>query len=216
MMRETLVRGGGGGGYDRYWRPEPQLLMIAATASKATACTILARFMGNAFILRLQYIHQVHLNFVNMIRFLLILTAFAATQKAHSQSAEDSVKTAVNALFTAMSKADANLLRATFAPSAVLQTINVAGDGVVTVGDQTVEEFATVLTQVQPGMLDERIQFEKIYIDGPLATVWTPYKFYFSGKFSHCGVNSFQLVRIKNEWKIQYIIDTRRKAGCGD
>jgi len=53
-----------------------------------------------------------------------------------------------------------------------------------------------------------------VKIDGPLAIVWTPYKFYFNGKFSHCGVNSFQLVRFNGVWKIQYLIDTRRRAGC--
>jgi len=61
---------------------------------------------------------------------------------------------------------------------------------------------------------DERIVFETIRIDGPLASVWTPYNFYYEGKFSHCGVNSFQLVKINGEWKIQYLIDTRRKQGC--
>jgi hypothetical protein len=61
---------------------------------------------------------------------------------------------------------------------------------------------------------DERITFETIKIDGPLAVAWTPYKFYYEGKFSHCGVNSFQLVRLNGAWKIQYLIDTRRRTGC--
>ncbi|HNA01067.1 MAG TPA: hypothetical protein PLN49_09415, partial [Ferruginibacter sp.] len=61
---------------------------------------------------------------------------------------------------------------------------------------------------------DERITFDVVRVDGALAIAWTPYKFYFNGKFSHCGVNSFQLVRFNGEWKIQYLIDTRRKAGC--
>jgi len=61
---------------------------------------------------------------------------------------------------------------------------------------------------------DERISFETIKIDGPLAIAWTPYKFYYEGKFSHCGVNSFQLVRVDNQWRIQYLIDTRRRQGC--
>ena len=45
-------------------------------------------------------------------------------------------------------------------------------------------------------------------------TYRTPYKFYVGEKFSHCGVNSFQLVKIRGEWKIQYIIDTRRRQNC--
>jgi len=60
----------------------------------------------------------------------------------------------------------------------------------------------------------KKITFSNILIDGNLASVWTPYEFYFKGQFSHCGVNSFQLVKSNNEWKIQYIIDTRRKDNC--
>jgi len=56
--------------------------------------------------------------------------------------------------------------------------------------------------------------FAKILIDSQLASVWTDYKFYIGDKFSHCGVNSFQLVKLNDGWKIVYIIDTRRKEGC--
>jgi len=63
---------------------------------------------------------------------------------------------------------------------------------------------------------DERINFDMVRTDGPLATAWTPYKFYYKGNFSHCGVDSYQLVRINGIWKIQYLIDTRRNMSCGD
>jgi hypothetical protein len=62
--------------------------------------------------------------------------------------------------------------------------------------------------------LDERILAYEIRIDGPMATAWTPYEFYVNGDFSHCGVNSFQLVKFVEGWKIVYIIDTRRKEPC--
>lgn len=149
-----------------------------------------------------------------MYRWLLILTSLVVSETAFSQTTEDSVKAVVNAMFAAMKNADSKGLRNTFSPSVVLQTIEEKANGVVDVVTDSVEEFASMLDKVKPDMLDERIRFEKIYIDGPLAMAWTPYQFYYMGKFSHCGVNSFQLVRINNEWKIQYIIDTRRKAGC--
>ncbi|MEM9869076.1 MAG: nuclear transport factor 2 family protein, partial [Bacteroidota bacterium] len=34
------------------------------------------------------------------------------------------------------------------------------------------------------------------------------------GTFSHCGINSFQMVNFGGEWKIIYLIDTRGKEGC--
>ena len=47
-----------------------------------------------------------------------------------------------------------------------------------------------------------------------MATAWTPYEFWYKEKFSHCGVNSFQLMKIENEWKIIYFVDTRRRSDC--
>ncbi len=47
-----------------------------------------------------------------------------------------------------------------------------------------------------------------------MANVWAPYEFYLNNDFSHCGVNSFQLFFDGIQWKIIYLIDTRRKQGC--
>lgn len=194
--------------------------MIAATASNATACTILFLFMGNAFILGRQWASQKNLNSVNMIRFSLILTALLfqlglhAQNKTSSASTEDSIRAVIQSLFEGMNKADAEMVKAAFSPNAIMHTFARSQDGKLMVKDEQPAEFAVVVGQAKAGSLDERIQFEKILIDGPLASVWTPYQFYYEGKFSHCGVNSFQMVRLDGGWKIQYIIDTRRKAGC--
>jgi Putative lumazine-binding len=145
---------------------------------------------------------------------MLILVLFFTRASLHAQTTEDSVKAAVNFLFDAMKNADAIKLATAFADSAVLQTIGVSKEGDIVIRNESVKEFAASIGKLQKGAADERIQFETIKIDGPLASVWTPYQFYFKGKFSHCGVDSYQLVRIKGQWKIQYLIDTRRKQGC--
>ena len=131
-----------------------------------------------------------------------------------AQTAEDSVKTTVNKLFEAMKNGDAVLLKSTFADSAILQTITRNKDGKTMVETEEVAGFIDFVSKQPKNAADERITFDVIRIDGALAIAWTPYKFYLNGNFSHCGVNSFQLVRINNEWKIQYIIDTRRRKGC--
>jgi hypothetical protein len=58
---------------------------------------------------------------------------------------------------------------------------------------------------------EEKILNYKIQIDGTMAHVWTPYEFYVNDKLSHSGVNSFQLYKENEVWKVVYIIDTRRK-----
>jgi hypothetical protein len=133
---------------------------------------------------------------------------------SRAQTAEDSVKTVINKMFDAMKSADAAGLKAVFADSMVLQTITRNKEGVTVVRNENKDDFIDFVSKQKAGAADERISFETIKTDGPLAIAWTPYQFYFNGQFSHCGVNSFQLVRFNGEWKIQYIIDTRRRQGC--
>ena len=37
---------------------------------------------------------------------------------------------------------------------------------------------------------------------GSLATVWIPYDFHVNGAWSHCGVDTFTLVRVEGAWRI--------------
>jgi hypothetical protein len=149
-----------------------------------------------------------------MKQFIIIIFLLVGCGLVHAQSPEDSVKAAVNQLFTAMKNADSSLLVNSFADSAILQTIVNSKDDKVGIKNELVAEFAGFIGKLQKDVADERIQFDVLKIDGSLAIVWASYKFYYKGKFSHCGVDSFQLVRIHGKWKIQYLIDTRRIQGC--
>lgn len=144
----------------------------------------------------------------------LILIFFLVFHQLNAQSSIDSVKNAVNNLFIAMKTADQALLTSCFADSAVLQAITKNKEGQVIVVNQRVADFTASIGRFAKGDLDEQISFDVVKVDGDLAIAWTPYKFYLKTVFSHCGVNSFQLVRQKNGWKIQYLIDTRRKSSC--
>ncbi|HQY11888.1 MAG: nuclear transport factor 2 family protein [Ferruginibacter sp.] len=146
--------------------------------------------------------------------YVVFFLSFFLSLTVTAQTAEDSVKAVVNDLFTAMKNADPVLLKSVFADSAILQTITRNKEGKTEVKTDEVSGFIDFVGKQAKDAADERISFDVIRIDGPLAIVWTPYKFYFNGKFSHCGVNSFQLVRFNGNWKIQYLIDTRRRAGC--
>lgn len=145
---------------------------------------------------------------------ILIISLFISTFSSKAQTAEDSVKAVINNMFTAMKNADGKLLQNCFADSAILQTISRNKAGETLVRNEPILDFVSFVSKEKVGNADERITFETVKIDGDLASVWTPYQFYYKGQFSHCGVNSFQVVRFNSGWKIQYIIDTRRKTGC--
>lgn len=150
-----------------------------------------------------------------MHKFLLLVFLFVAgMQTAHAQSAEDSVKTTIENLFSAMRNAGGKAVMSCFADSAIMQTIARNKEGEAVIRNEKPADFATVVGSMPKMAADERISFEVVKVDGPLAIAWTPYNFYYNGKFCHCGVNSFQLVRQNGAWKIQYLIDTRRKQGC--
>lgn len=151
-----------------------------------------------------------------MKQFLILLTASVLFFSVHTaaQQTEDSIIATIQQLFTGLRTANAALVKEAFADSAILQTIRRRPDGSSYVQLESVKEFCETVGRLKKDSADERIRFESVKIDGPLASVWTPYQFYYAGTFSHCGVNSFQLVRINNRWKIQYLIDTRRKQGC--
>lgn len=128
-----------------------------------------------------------------------------------SQTSEESlIKASINGLFDGMKMSDSSKVSKAFSKNAVLQTITKNGE----VKSENIKDFASSISKAEKGSLDEKITFSNILVDGNLASVWTPYEFYYKGQFSHCGVNSFQLVKSNNEWKIQYIIDTRRKDNC--
>lgn len=151
-----------------------------------------------------------------MKQLLLVLTIYLLKTGAlqAQTTAEDSVKAVVNSLFEGMRNGDGAKVKAAFADSALLQTIGRNKEGNTVIRNSPIQAFADFVSKQQKGAADERIEFARIDIDGPLASVWTPYKFYLNGQLHHCGVNSFQVVRLGNGWKIQYIIDTRRMEGC--
>jgi hypothetical protein len=127
-----------------------------------------------------------------------------------SNDSEKEVKQVINNMFQAMKQADTVLLKTCCADKVIFQTILNKPEGAV-VSNQSVNDFIQSIGKQMPNILDERIEFGAIQIEPLMATVWTPYSFYYKGNYSHKGVNSFQLVKFKEGWKIQYIIDTRYK-----
>lgn len=139
--------------------------------------------------------------------FITGLTA-SAQQNNINDTEQAAVKAVIQNMFTAMKNSDTVLLKTCFSPTAVFQTV-VSKDKEVVVKDETVQNFINSIGKQPAGAIDERIVFETVKTNKDLAIVWTPYEFYYKDKYSHNGVNSFQLVKFKEGWKIQYLIDTR-------
>ncbi|MEE9385539.1 MAG: alkaline phosphatase [Nannocystaceae bacterium] len=67
-------------------------------------------------------------------------------------------------------------------------------------------------------VLLERAWHPEVRVDGNIAAVWTPYDFHVGDAFSHCGMDSVQLLRRGGRWMIVSIVYTvhnkNAREGC--
>jgi hypothetical protein len=128
-----------------------------------------------------------------------------STSTPNNDAEKEAVKNVIKQTFKAMITVDTVLLKSCFAPGAIMHVVQNQKDSVV-VRTSKVSDFVASIGKQQPGALDERSFDEIIYIDRELASAWAPYTFHRNGQFSHKGIDSFQFVKLKEGWKIQYLI----------
>jgi hypothetical protein len=146
---------------------------------------------------------------------LLIPSALAAQAPAAAPADEKAaVMAVVTRLFDGMRKGDSAMIRSAFHPGATLTTATL-GQNQTLQRVQPIDGFVRSVGVPRPEALDERIKNEIVHIDGALASVWVDYSLYIGTRFSHCGVDAFQLVKTPDGWKITALADTRRQTGCG-
>ena len=145
---------------------------------------------------------------------LIIIVAFSFSLNAQTSEA-DNVKLKIIEFFDAFHKQDSTALRAMVAENITLQSVSKNKAGKTILYTSTFDAFVTGIVSIpKDKKFEERLIDFNIKVDDEMANVWTLYEFWFDGNFSHCGVNSFQLLKQEDAWKIIYLIDTRRKEGC--
>jgi len=60
----------------------------------------------------------------------------------------------------------------------------------------------------------EEMYNPKVLVQKNIAVLWTDYYFYTNGKFSHCGIKTFNLIKTENGWKIVSLVWTIEKNNC--
>lgn len=143
---------------------------------------------------------------------LLLLISLSCILPARSQ--ENEIRAVIEKMFQSMYKGDTATLRTCFIPGASFMTFGYDSKGNPRAKGDSLNDFLRGVGMTGPANMEERLTQWQCLMDDGLASVWTPYEFYFEGKFSHCGVNSFQLMQVQQEWKITMISDTRRRGDC--
>jgi hypothetical protein len=143
---------------------------------------------------------------------ILTISIFYPNISGAQMQEEEGVKATINAFFEGMKKSDTAMIKNVIFTGARLETVYRDKQGNSAVRSDSFDEFLKMVAKPHTEVYDERISFGSIQVDDNLATVWTPYQFYIGNKFSHQGVNAFQLIKtLEGSWKILSIIDTRRK-----
>jgi hypothetical protein len=128
-----------------------------------------------------------------------------------AQSDKKAIKSVINQFFVGLSSGDTSLIKSTCTENPLFQTYMKDKSGKLQVTSLEFSKFIQMIGTPTKNKYLEAIKFKAISFEEELATAWTPYTFYVNNKVSHCGTNSFQLVKTTEGWKIQYILDTRRK-----
>ena len=150
-----------------------------------------------------------------MVRVILFFVMLITGNIIAQNSAEDDIKKTVETFFDGFHKGDTTLMKSIMMDKFTMQTAykNKEGSDVL-----VTEESSTLINAIanrpKDQKWDERLLDFNIQVDGNMANAWTTYEFWFNDDFSHCGVNSFQLFHDNGQWKIIYLIDTRRAKGC--
>lgn len=138
--------------------------------------------------------------------------------RARAQGAADdrrAVLAVVQRLFDGMRSGDSAAVRSAFHPQALLGTAR-NRNGATAFEIDTVDAFVRAVGTPHTPIWDERVRKTRVEVDGPLASVWAEYSFYAGTKFSHCGIDAFQLAREGETWQVVALTDTRRRDGCPD
>jgi hypothetical protein len=145
--------------------------------------------------------------------FALLVSLLAMPSASQAQAA--AVLGVVRALFDAMRAGDSAAVRAQFHPRAQRSTAAIR-QGAPVVRIDSLESFLRAVGTPHADVWDEKTRNEVVHVDGPLAVVWTDYAFFAGQKFSHCGVDAFQLARTPAGWRIVALADTRKTEGCDE
>ena len=126
------------------------------------------------------------------------------------------VKQTIETFFDGFHKGDTTVMKSVMMDKMVLQTAFVNRDGKdILRNDGGPEKLLdAIVNRPDDQKWDERLTAFSIQVDGNMANAWVDYEFWLNDNFSHCGVNSFQLFRENGQWKIIYLIDTRRRQDC--
>jgi len=148
-----------------------------------------------------------------IVRRFLLPSALALAAAAPLSAQTDDARAAVvvvEKMFDALARGDTAGMRATFVPEGrIVQTGTREGKAFYRVN--SIDDFLRSIGSAAGRKLEEKIFEVESRVEDNLAVVWSRYDFFVDGAKSHCGVDSYQLIRVGAEWKLLHIVDTQQR-----
>lgn len=142
-----------------------------------------------------------------------IMTIFAGA--AFAQKADDSkdALAVINKLWEAMAAHKPADIVALHTAEAQLVAILKNREGKTVVRTIKAEDFSKNFAEKKSEIFED-MYAPKVEVTGDYAQVWGRYVFFINSKISHCGVNSFHLVRTDAGWRIAGAASTMDAQSC--
>jgi hypothetical protein len=128
----------------------------------------------------------------------LVILAASPSPAAQDAAAERAAVAVADAALAAISRGDMIAFTDLMLPEAVMFPTS-SRDGVSRYRFRTRAEQRDAKSTAK---VDERGWSPEVRVNGPLAMVWYPYDLYSGGKWSHCGVDVFTLIKHEGNWRI--------------
>jgi hypothetical protein len=136
---------------------------------------------------------------MRVVAIAVITTAMLNSSTVAQSAAErDAVLTTVQAFFDTMTAKDVEGARKILVPQGRFHAMRMRDGDIRSFSNE--EYFAQL--QSEKRTFRERMWNPEVRVHGLIATVWTPYDFWIDGKFSHCGIDAFDLIKTKDGWQM--------------
>jgi hypothetical protein len=134
--------------------------------------------------------------------FLILLAwSFYPHQALADSQEREAVLATVERFFTAMRTRDADTWEEILVPEGHTWRWRRDDQGDWVVSGST-NAAGTASLRTGDDRYDERMFAPTVLIRGPVAVVWTPYTFHLNGRFSHCGIDAFNLMKMDGRWRL--------------
>lgn len=132
---------------------------------------------------------------------------------AQDPSGNAEISATVQRYINALKTRDTAYIRAASLPQATSIAIAVPALPNQGANVRTVDDVIAGLAR-ETRRFDGRVWSPRISIEHGIAVFIAPYDAWFDGRFSHCGIDHYILVRSGNRWLVSQLAFTRQSEGC--